>query len=83
MNPAYVLTMARPTASNLSAAPSDASPQLRPSCTRALNRAADAPARALALVGVANWLGLPTCPPALWNILAACASGRGEYIVKS
>ena len=51
MNPAYMLTMARPIASNLSAVPSDASPQLRPSCTRALNRAADAPVHPLALFG--------------------------------
>jgi hypothetical protein len=30
MNPAYMLTMARPIASNLSAVPSDASPQPSP-----------------------------------------------------
>ena len=43
MNPAYMLTMARPIASNLSTVPSEASPRLRPGWTRALNRAADAP----------------------------------------
>ena len=59
MNPAYMLTMARPIASNLSAVPSDASPQLRPSCTRALNRAADAPAHPLAISGAGPGLQLP------------------------
>src|ERR1019366_9106669 len=63
MNPAYMLTMARPIASNLSAVPSDASPQLRPSCTRALNRAADTPAHVMALIGAGACLGLP---PWLW-----------------
>src|ERR1035441_1509020 len=51
MNPAYMLTMARPIASNLSAVPSDASPQPSPGCTRAPNRATDAPAHLLALIG--------------------------------
>ena len=63
MNPAYMLTMARPIASNLSTVPSDASPQLRPSCTRALNRAADTPAHVLALIGAGACFGLP---PWLW-----------------
>jgi hypothetical protein len=62
MNPANMLTMARPIASNLSAVPSDASPQLRPGRTKALNRAAETPAHATALIGAANCLGFDAVP---------------------
>jgi hypothetical protein len=87
MNPAYMLTMARPIASNLSAVPCEASHQLRLGCTRALNRAADTLALGLAITGAAismppvpfSSVGrTPPRPPALWNMLEGCASRRGS-----
>jgi hypothetical protein len=74
-----MLTMARPIASNLSAVPSDASPQLRPGRTRALNRAAATPAHATALIGAANRLGFDAVPTSWTRDVNDCDVTRATH----